>query len=464
MSARSSRWPGVRARLDGRTADLKTVMIAIIMDFAARVRDSVDRMRRIKTRRRAAQDLRRSLALIVDSGALESSFATRIKEFFDPDLLVIFQLDSATSDFRPTFSSGMAREELEDFSIDPEGKLARWFTVNETCLLVNRDRGVINYLEASEQELLKNLGARICAPLLARNHLAGILLLGASRDWRPSRRDAELLLQFANQASLAFQNATLYEEQRRRLDKLHRADRLAAVGQLAASVAHEVRNPLTAIRSTIQYLGQSFEDSAKRELVNELIDEVDRIDHTVSSLLSLTRARSFRPEAIDLVDLVKLTIRLVQPQAREQAVRIEEHFADPTTPLLADPAQLKQVFLNLLLNSLQAMPDGGLITVTTHGAAASSAAQDRPPVRIEIADDGPGIPQDKLGAVFDPFFTTKSGGTGLGLAICHGIVQRHDGQIEVESTEGEGTVIAVQLPLPTEADSLRPDSPKEDDG
>lgn len=439
------------------------------MDLAARVRDTVDRMRRLKTRRRAAQDLRRSLALIVDSGALESSFATRIKEFFDPDLLVILQLDPTTADFRPTLCSGMLegsrleRGELDDLSIDPGGKLARWFRVNESCLLVQRDKGVVNYLGDSERALLDRLGVRMCAPLLARNHLAGILVLGAQRDWRPSRRDAELLLQFANQASLAFQNASLYGEQRKRLDRLHRADRLAAIGQLAASVAHEVRNPLTSIRSTIQYLGQSFEDSAKRELVTELIDEVDRIDHTVSSLLSLARTGNFQPVALDLVELAESTIRLVKPQAREQAVSFKSRFAEPTVHVPGDPAQLKQVLLNLLLNALQAMAGGGQISVEI-GTSDAAASQEAQRARLRIADNGPGIPEDELQAVFDPFFTTKSDGTGLGLAICHSIIRRHEGEIEVESTEGEGTVVSIHLPLAAEESSQRTRLTGKDDG
>ena len=439
-------------------------MIARIMDLAAHVRDSFDRMRRHKTRRRAAQDLRRSLALIVDLGALEASVATRIKEFFDPDLLVILQYDSSTADFQPTFSSGLEPAELDGIAFDPRGKLAQWFRVNETCLVVLRDRGVINYLESGEQRSLERLKARLCAPLLARNNLAGMLVLGSRRDWRPSRRDADLLLQFANQASLAFQNATLYREQRRRLDRLHRADRLAAVGQLAASVAHEVRNPLTAIRSTIQYLGRGLEEPEKRELVEELIDEVDRIDHTVSSLLSLTRAGDFRPEEIDLVELVKLTVRLVQPQAREQSVKIEQRFAEMIGGLRADAVQLKQVFLNLLLNGLQAMPDGGRIIVAVRRASTGPPNGEPPRVLIEIADNGPGIPQDKLKAVFDPFFTTKSKGTGLGLAICHGIIQRHEGEIEVDSTEGEGTIVSIHLPLRSRDDEELTDTPREDDG
>ncbi len=423
-------------------------MISAVMKVSAPVRDALGRVRRFRVRRRAVQELRRSLALIVDLGALETNVASHVRELFDPDLLVILQLEPTTADLRPSFFSGIASEELEGVALAPDGRLAQWFRVNETCLTVGRDRGVIAYIEDHEREILHRLDARICAPLLARNHLLGILVLGAKRPWRPGRRDADLLLQLANQASLAFQNAALYRDLRRRLDRLHRADRLAAIGQLAAGVAHEVSNPLTIIRSTMQYLTQSLEDSQASLLVDDLIGEVDRIDRTISDLLGLARHSDFAPEEIDLFDLIQQTLRLVEAQARQQAVRIEERL-EPPIDLKADPGQLRQLVLNLILNALQAMPEGGCIMVSAKRETLEPLpmlAQDRAQIRLEIADDGPGIPQDKIKAVFDPFFTTKSEGTGLGLAICHGIVQRHQGDIELDSTVGRGTTVSVLLP------------------
>ena len=426
-------------------------MISSLMNLTAYVRDTVGRVRRLNTRRRAVQELRRSLALIVDLGALESSVATRIREFFDPDVLVIFQLDPTGSDYRPSFRSGLAENDVAGVSFSPQGRLAQWFRTNETCLLVERERGVLEYLDESEQKSLNLLQAKLCAPLLARNHLVGILVLGSFKRWQPNRRDADLLLQFANQASLAFQNAALYREQRKRLDRLHRSDRLAAVGQLAAGVAHEVRNPLTAIRSTMQYLGQSFAEEAKRDLVEELIEEVDRIDQTISDLLSLTRPSEFKPEEFDLMALVDQTIRLVDIQARKQAVDITVQSAEESLQISGDPGQLKQVFLNLILNALQAMKDGGEIAVSVRRESQSLTSAEPSRVRLDIVDSGPGIPRESLKAVFDPLFTTKSDGTGLGLAICHGIIERHEGEIEIDSKLGEGTRVSVQLPIATRA-------------
>jgi signal transduction histidine kinase len=414
------------------------------MTMLVGLRQYIRRLRRRKIRRRAVQDFRRSLALIVDLEALEASVATRLKELFDPDRLLILQLDRKTQLYRPSFSSGFGREQLDSFRIPLQGRLARWFQINESCLLIPQDQGVLAYLDDEEKEVFRRCDVQLCAPLLARNYLVGLLMLGGDGpDWPPDRKDADLLMHLANQVSLAFQNAILYREQQERLESLHRADRLAAVGALAAGIAHEVGNPLTAIRSTMQFLAQRFDpEDPSYQLAQELIGEVDRIKNTISSLLGITRSGEFNPSAMDLVENLRQTLQLVQVQARKLNVRLEQRHAQPSLPMVADGNQLRQLFLNLLINAMHAMPEGGSITVTSQ--------IDRPREReewahIEIEDTGPGIPKEYLDSVFDPFFTTKQDGTGLGLAICRTIVQRHGGTIQVESREGQGTKVTVSF-------------------
>ena len=421
------------------------------------IRHHLHRIRRRKARRRAVQDFRRSLALIVDLEALESSVAARLKELFDPERLLILQLDRAATQYRPSFWSGFEASPPDRIEIQPHGRLARWFLINETSLLTTRDRGVLAYLDPDEQEIFRRLDMQLCAPLLARNYLAGMILLGGSDpDWLPNRQDADLLMELANQVSLAFQNAALYREQQERLEALHRADRLAAVGALAAGVAHEVGNPLTAIRSTMQFLGSRFPDEDPgRELVGELIGEVDRIKDTISSLLSLARSDDFSPSHLDLIEHTKQTLHLVEIQARKQSVRLDHRFALSSLPMVADGNQLRQLLLNLVLNALHAMPDGGRITVWV-GLDEEREADEW--ARIEIEDTGPGIPQEHLKSIFVPFFTTKKDGTGLGLAICRSIIQRHRGTIQVDSVEGRGTTVTIVLPTQPSSRS-RGDSP-----
>lgn len=403
--------------------------------------------RRRRIDRRAFQDLGRSLALIVDREALESSVAARIRELFDPDRLVILQPDPDGASFVPTFANGLAPDALAGLHIASRGKLARWLSVNETSLVLDHRSGVYEYLDAAEKELLARWRLDLCVPMIHLNRLTGILLLGGDRkEWNASRIDVEMLDLLASQASLAFENAALYRAQSERLDRLHRAERLAAVGQLAAGLAHEIRNPLTAIRSTMQYLLQSFGPGEPRhELIEELLSEVDRINSTVGGLLSLSRTGELRLTEIDLLVPLTASVHLVQARADEQKVVLEPSFGREPLRVLADAGQLKQVFLNLLLNALQSMPEGGRITLTAGPLGPTSGGERWGQVRI--ADTGPGISAEELRKVFHPFFTTKRDGTGLGLAICHGIIEQHQGEIRLESEIGRGTTALVRLPL-----------------
>ncbi len=409
----------------------------------------IGRLRRRRVNRRAFQEFSRSLALIVDREALEASVAARIRELFDPDRMVILEADRTTASFIPGFSFGLVEAELKGLQMPGRGKLARWLSVNESCLILNRQPGVHEYLDPLERELLDRLRLNLVVPMISLNRLTGILLLGADRPrWELGRNDIELLSFLASQASLAFENAELYRSQRERLDRLYRAERLAAVGQLAAGVAHEIRNPLTAIRSTMQYLLRELAPGeSKHQLIEELLSEVDRINSTVGGLLSLSRSGELRKSEIELLEPLVKAIHLVQARAAEQGVEIHSRLAGGGLRVLGDAGQLKQVFLNLLINALQSMPAGGHLRVTATPWSPQGGRDEAPWVQVRIEDTGAGIPAEQLRKVFDPFYTTKRDGTGLGLAICHGIVEQHEGVIQLESEVGKGTTAAVRLPL-----------------
>lgn len=411
------------------------------------------RLRRRQSNRKAVQELSRSLALIVDREALESSVSARIRELFDPDRILFLQPDPAGGDFVPGSASGLPATALSTLKLARSGRLVRWLLVNESVLNTEREKGVYEYLGAAEQRMLQQLRVTLCVPLICLNRLTGILMLGWDhRDWALGSAELELLHIVASQASLAFENAAAYREQGERLERLHRAERLAAVGQLAAGVAHEIRNPLTAIRSTLQYLTQGLASSeAKKELVEELLDEVDRINSTISSLLSLTRGGELNPEPLDLVDPLEAALRLLRVQASHQGVEVTTELAEGGFPVVGDKGQLKQVFLNLLMNALQAMPDGGRLAITASAWSPPAGPGEGRWVEVRMADTGRGISPEELGKVFDPFYTNKREGTGLGLSICHGIVQQHRGSIQVESRHGQGTTVTLRFPLTEES-------------
>lgn len=220
-----------------------------------------------------------------------------------------------------------------------------------------------------------------------------------------------------------------------------RQDRLAAVGRVAAGIAHEIRNPLAAMRGSIQVLRSELDgDPAKAELMEIVLRESDRLNRIITDFLTYARPRQVSLAETDLREPLRETFTLLRhsPETRPAHV-IEEDY--PTAPVIApvDPAALRQVFWNLARNALQAMPDGGTLRVELHRTDAGR-------VRVTFADTGQGMPPEQVERLFEPFSSTRAGGTGLGLSIAYQIVRDHGGTINVRSLEGRGTTINVELP------------------
>jgi two-component system, NtrC family, sensor histidine kinase HydH len=220
-------------------------------------------------------------------------------------------------------------------------------------------------------------------------------------------------------------------------EQLRRADRLSALGELSAGMAHEIRNPLGSIRGTAEILQDGIDPSDRRyEFTRILIKEVDRLNRVVQDFLKFARPAAVRRESFDVLSVLKDVLKLTRPQLAQAGVQTRLEGGAPA--LAGDREQLKQAFLNLVLNAQQAMPDGGTLSIEV---AAENGA-----VRIVFADTGVGIDPQDVEKIFNPFFTTRREGTGLGLAITHRIIQNHGGRIEVSSTRGEGTRFTLVLP------------------
>ena len=405
--------------------------------------------RRWREQRMAILEFNRSLALIADPEGLTASIAVRFAEIFGTDRIIVLRATTDNGIFEVKFSMGWSNRDI-DIRLSSRDRLAKWLFRNEAVLAVGSNQSVISSLSDGEREMLQDLDIRVCVPLLALNRLTGIMLLSSSqKNWSPSQDDYNLIQMLMNQASFAFENAYLYEQQRDRLRRLYRAERLATAGQLAASVAHEIRNPLTAIRSTVQYLlGEYNEANPKRPLVEGLISEVDRIDRTLDGLLSITRRKEFNIEMVALAQVVEDTLLLMRTQAQLNLVEIIWQGVPQEIYIAGDSSQVKQLFLNLILNALQAMPDGGSLEITiSQSDEALGLTNDKPQANVKIKDTGYGIPTEILDKIFDPFFTTKEVGTVLGLPTCYAITRQHGGELEIYSNEDEGTTVALKFPL-----------------
>ncbi len=221
-------------------------------------------------------------------------------------------------------------------------------------------------------------------------------------------------------------------------DQLRRSERLAALGRLAAGVAHEIRNPLSSIKGFATILeARLHADEQGRQLAHVLAQEVDRINRVVSELLDFAGPADLQRSPCACRELLQRVLQLVEPDALQQNVRIESVVEPEDLVLNVDPDRFAQVLLNLFLNSLQAMEEGGVLRV--------QALSEGEHVLLRVADTGVGISEEDLPHVFDPYFTTKPRGVGLGLANAHKIVQAHGGDIEVQSLPGRGTTFTLRL-------------------
>jgi len=236
-------------------------------------------------------------------------------------------------------------------------------------------------------------------------------------------------------------------------EQVRRSDRLASVGTLSAGMAHEIKNPLVAIKTFTQLLPERYDDPDFRRTCSELLQkEVQRIDGIVSQLLNFARPRKATSELCRLHSVIRQSLELVQQQFQRRRVTLECRLAAAEDVVRGDPAALEQTFLNFFINALEAMEKGGRLLVATdlyrsrwQPYGGSEAAETH--IRVHISDTGPGIAPENLGRIFDPFFTTKEEGTGLGLSVAHEIIKEHDGYVDVKSRPGEGTTFTITFPL-----------------
>jgi len=230
-----------------------------------------------------------------------------------------------------------------------------------------------------------------------------------------------------------------------------RSEKLSSLGLLAAGVAYELNSPLTGILTFAHLLGRRLpETSAEKKDIDVIITQTNRCAKIIQQLLEFSRENATEKKTQDLHRILEQAIGLVEHQARFHNVRVERQFDCEIPKVTVDASQMEQVFLNLLVNAGEAMPEGGTLTIKTGRTHGAEGPQERIAEKVEIVfrDSGVGIPPQNVGKIFDPFFTSKEvgQGTGLGLAVSHGIVEKHGGTVEVSSVVGQGTTFTITLP------------------
>jgi len=311
-------------------------------------------------------------------------------------------------------------------------------------------------LAGLEAEFVYLFGAQPLAivPLVARDKAIGVLIADNKFTQRPILdRDVELLETFAHQASLAIENSRLHQELKGRLLELEdserqlrknqtyllKTERLAAIGRMAATVAHEIRSPLVPIGGYARAALEDFDQQeVKRDDLEVIVEEVERLEKILASMLDYSKEAKPEFQEHNLHLIINKTVGLMAERLREKKIELETEFAPQLSPIMVDGEQMQQVILNLVHNALEAMEEGKLSIRT-------KVKEDF--VSLEIEDTGRGIPKEDIDRLFTPFFSTKPKGSGLGLPVAEKIVVDHGGFIDVQSQEGVGSKFTINLPL-----------------
>lgn len=299
---------------------------------------------------------------------------------------------------------------------------------------------------------IKHLGAVsfAAAPLVARGKPLGIIVVDNPQSGQPiSRDDLHFLQLLANQAGMAIENSMLYNSienahsnLRDARERLVHGERLAAIGEMAANVAHELKNPLITIGGFAGRLLKTLPTESREHVyADTIVKEVSRLEMMLADILAFSRKPTICYSACELGEILQDCFDSCATTLEDHNISLSSNLAEGRWPLTGDSHQLKQVFLNLVLNACEAMPNGGSINVQVERRSSG-----KPAVQISIADSGCGIPADMLPQIFNPFFTTKRHGTGLGLAIVNRILLNHNGSIKATNTDS-GTLFTVTLPL-----------------
>ncbi len=365
----------------------------------------------------------------------------------------VLLLDEANNEL--VFRMGLRGDTREsaDFRLRMGQGIAGWVVKEGEPLLVPDVSAEPRYGDEVGEQLGLICRSILCVPLIIKDHVIGAVELFNKVDGEFTAEDLELLSSMGATMAIAVENARLYTELSeftRELessqDQLIRAERLAATGKLAASLAHEINNPLQAIHNCLHLTisRPSLSPSKRREYLSMAQEEVERLTDLVQRILDFYRPSRESPAPVDIRLILDDVLSLAAKRLEHAKILVHKNATSPLPPVKGMRNLLKQVLLNIIINAIEAMPAGGDLYIDTAWDAK------RGEVSISFTDTGEGIPITELANIFDPFYTTKAKGTGLGLSISHGIIERHGGKIDVRSELGKGSTFSIRLPTESE--------------
>jgi len=411
--------------------------------------DELAALNRIATAMTSTLDLDRVLTLAMQG----------INETLRVEAGSLLLLDNAEGQLVPRMTLCGGESVQGEMTLSLEQGVAGWVVQEGKPLLVPGTWQENRFSSTTAQLVGMEARSILCVPLVLREKTIGAIEVINKWGGRFTEDDLTLLNSIAASVAIAIENARLYAEVKDFADELARSqaqliqsEKLAATGKLAASIAHEINNPLQAVQSCVYLVAdQIVPDDPNRWYLDIAREELDRMGRIVGRMVDFYRPSHEGRIPTDVNALLENVVALVRKRLQQGSIEVDLELAPDLPLIMATGDHLKQVFLNVIINALEAMPQGGRLEMATrhvseHGDHEKAYA-DAGFVEIEFADTGVGIPAEHINNIFDPFFTTKSKGMGLGLSVSYGIVERHGGQIRVESEVGKGTTFIIGLPV-----------------
>ncbi|NIP30733.1 MAG: GAF domain-containing protein [Candidatus Dadabacteria bacterium] len=409
--------------------------------------------------RKTVEDISIAMTSILNPEDIYEKIVETIENTIFAKNIILFFYDESQGVYRPYLDSeGIDRD---NYILQEQSVLIKELKEYKSEIFLE-DVYLADKHQVNREELkmiFNKFNSSLIMPMFVKEKLIGLISLGEKKsELTYTSEDLELLRILANQSAIAIENALafrLVEDYAKKLEdanielretqaQLIQSEKMSAIGQLATGIAHEIRNPLNIIEGARYYLSNLLSNSEKSESVSEYLSyikqEVERTNKLISNLLKFSKSDAPRFELVDINSTLDNTLALLKKQLSDGSVRDIKNFDENLPSILGDPNQLWQVFVNIIMNAVQAMPEGGVLTIKTY-------SENENTICVSFKDTGIGMDEEVQKKIFDPFFTKKESGTGLGLAISYSIIESHNGIIKVESEQGVGTDFQIVLPL-----------------
>ncbi len=414
------------------------VLVFLLRPLERRVEEFIDRFfyRDRYLFRLKFFEFTRTLLNILDLQTLSRATVEFISQALVVNKVGIWTLDVEADSYRMTSQTGF----LEERPFAEESPFIAYLKKSQRAVEMEY---IKNYhlLQAEVKEMITEHIALV-VPFQWEEGLLGFLLVGDKRNGKNfTIMEIEALEALAPAMAMAISRALLYQNLKRKDLQMMQSEKLAALGEMAASFVHGIRNPLGIISGSAETLKKKIPEPVQSEMIQFIREESERINRMLTNFLEFAKPKPPTFQEVNLKDILRRTVDLSSIPARERGVQVVQEYPQDKVSLFLDPEQIHEAFVNLELNALEAMPAGGTLRITL-------TQKENKDVIIRVSDTGVGIPAGRESKIFDPFFTTKEQGTGLGLTIVHTVVKNHGGTISVANNDGGGATFTISLPVP----------------